>query len=75
MAKLSKGGYDGKGTKVIRNHEELSSLLNSVDSEQWFLEKWIDYNQELSVVISRDLKGKVNIFPLIETFQVNQICD
>ncbi len=75
MAKSSIGGYDGKGTNKINDYRDLSNLLRSVDTKLWFLEKWVDYEQEFSVVISRDKFGKVNIFPLIETFQVNQICD
>ncbi len=75
MAKSSLGGYDGKGTKVIRDYSELRDLLRSVNPKNWFLEKWVDYNLELSLVVSRDLNGEVRTFPLTETYQVNQICD
>ncbi len=75
MAKSSLGGYDGKGTKVIRDYSELKDLLRSVNPKNWFLEKWVDYNLELSLVVSRDLNGEVRTFPLTETYQVNQICD
>ncbi len=75
MAKSSVGGYDGKGTKIINDYKEFHKLLNSVDPKLWFIEKWVNYKQELSLVISRDKFGKVNIFPLVETFQYNQICD
>ncbi len=75
MAKSSLGGYDGKGTKVIRDYTELRNLLRSVNPKNWFLEKWVNYNLELSLVISRDLNGEVRTFPLTETYQVNQICD
>lgn len=75
MAKSSLGGYDGKGTKVIRDYSELRDLLKSVNPKNWFLEKWVDYNLELSLVVSRDLNGVVRTFPLTETYQLNQICD
>ncbi len=75
MAKSSLGGYDGKGTKVIRNYSELRDLLRSVNPKNWFLEKWVDYDLELSLVVSRDLNGEVRTFPITETYQVNQICD
>ena len=75
MAKSSLGGYDGKGTKVIRDYSELRDLLLSVNPKNWFLEKWVDYNLELSLVVSRDLNGEVRTFPITETYQVNQICD
>lgn len=75
MAKSSLGGYDGRGTKIIRDYSELRDLLLSVNPKNWFLEKWVDYNLELSLVVSRDLNGEVRTFPLTETYQVNQICD
>ncbi len=75
MAKSSLGGYDGKGTKVINDYSDLKELLNSVNSKNWFLEKWVDYNIELSLVVSRDLNGQIRTFPITETYQLNQICD
>ncbi|KGG13850.1 Phosphoribosylaminoimidazole carboxylase ATPase subunit [Prochlorococcus sp. SS52] len=75
MAKSSFGGYDGKGTMVINDFSDLKTLLQQVNPKQWFLEKWINYDKELSLVVSRDLFGEVRTFPLVETFQTNQICN
>tara|TARA_Y100001968_G_scaffold67445_1_gene58356 strand:- start:1972 stop:3177 length:1206 start_codon:yes stop_codon:yes gene_type:complete len=75
MAKRSKGGYDGKGTKVIRDSKELNDFLISKRQEEWFLEKWVNYEKELSIVATRDLDGCVRSFPLVETCQSNQVCD
>ena len=75
MAKSSRGGYDGKGTKVIKDFSDLKKLFLSVDPEKWFLEKWIDYEKELSLVLSRNLDGEIRFFPLFETHQYNQVCD
>ncbi len=75
MAKLSNGGYDGKGNKVINNIKELEKLLNSEECDRWFIEKWVPYQKELAIVVSRDRSGRVRSFPLVETCQKNQICD
>ncbi len=75
MAKSSVGGYDGKGTKVINDFSDLKQLFKTVSPKQWFLEKWINYEKELSLVVSRDNYGIVRTFPLSETFQSEQICD
>ncbi len=75
MAKTGRGGYDGKGTKVIQNFKQLKELLLTVDPSNWLLEKWVDYEKELALVISRDLDGKINSFPLTETSQYKQVCD
>lgn len=75
MAKRSKGGYDGKGTKVIRSNKELIDFLNLIEDSDWFFEKWVNYEKELSLVLTRDLEGNIRSFPLVETHQSNQVCD
>ena len=75
MAKSGRGGYDGKGTRVIRDFNSLKNLLETVDVNNWLLEKWVDYDKELALVISRDRNGRINSFPLIETYQFKQVCD
>ena len=75
MAKAAKGGYDGKGTKVIKNLKQLQEFLVIEREEQWMLEKWISFDKELSIVSSRDSKGVVRSFPIVETHQSKQVCD
>ena len=75
MAKAATGGYDGKGTQVIRSVECLAELLRSVDAENWLLEAWVDYEKELALVVSRDQSGRVRALPLVETQQSDQVCD
>ena len=74
MAKAAKGGYDGKGTKIIKNLKQLQEFISS-NEEQWMLEKWVSFDKELSIVSSRDSKGIVRVLPIVETFQSKQVCD
>ncbi len=75
MAKAAKGGYDGKGTKIIKNFKQLEELIEVETDEQWMLEKWVPFEKELSVVSSRDSKGIVRSLPIVETYQTRQVCD
>ena len=75
MAKSNKGGYDGKGNKKIKTKEDLNSFLTEIDSDEWLIEEWIDYKHELALVGSRDNNGNIRVFPVVETFQLNHICD
>jgi len=75
MAKAAKGGYDGKGTKIIRNVKQLQELYEIETDEQWMLEKWVPFDKELSIVSSRDSKGIVRSLPVVETYQSGQVCD
>jgi len=75
MAKSFKGGYDGKGNKKINNSEELRIFISSIESDEWLLEEWIEYENEFALVGSRDFDGRIRLFPMVETFQSNNVCD
>jgi 5-(carboxyamino)imidazole ribonucleotide synthase len=60
--KLRKGGYDGKGVQSLRSAENLGKAF----SEPSVLEKAVDLEKELSVIVSRNAKGEVASFPLVE---------
>ena len=60
--KWGKGGYDGKGVKIISN---LSEAEQSFDSPSVIEEK-IDFQKELSVLVARNEKGEIKTFPLVE---------
>ena len=75
MVKSYKGGYDGKGNTKINSKEELNSFLMETNSDEWLIEEWVDYESELALVGSRDFNGRIRFFPIVETFQKNNICD
>ena len=74
MAKSYKGGYDGKGNKKISCKEELDNFFNSTTSKDWIIEEWIEYEKEVALIGSRDNDGVIRIFPIVETFQANNVC-
>lgn len=58
--KLNKGGYDGRGVKVLKNKSE-----NLFDFPS-FIEEKVDFIKELSVIIARNELGETAIYPMIE---------
>ncbi len=75
MAKSAYGGYDGKGTRVLKDLNGLTQLLRNVNAKEWLIEAWVNYQQELALVASRDQQGRIRTLPLTETHQKNQVCD
>jgi 5-(carboxyamino)imidazole ribonucleotide synthase len=75
MAKAATGGYDGRGTACIHNDQELALLVERVPPEQWLLEEFVAFEQELALVACRDRGGNVRAFPLVQTHQHNRVCD
>lgn len=60
--KLGKEGYDGRGVQVMRSDKDLSKAFD----QPGLLEKLIDFDKELSVIVARNEKGEVKTFPLVE---------
>jgi 5-(carboxyamino)imidazole ribonucleotide synthase len=60
--KLRKGGYDGKGVCKLAN---VHHLQNAFDAPS-VLEKLIDFEKELSVIVARSASGEIKCFPVVE---------
>jgi 5-(carboxyamino)imidazole ribonucleotide synthase len=75
MAKAASGGYDGRGTVVLRHDDDLEQLLDRVEASGWIVEEFVAFEQELAVVAARDAAGEVVLYPLVQTHQHAQVCD
>lgn len=74
MLKTATGGYDGKGQRVIRRPREAAEALRELGGfGEFVLEKFIDFQRELSVVVSRSTTGEVKTFPVAENIHVDKI--
>ncbi|WP_159477447.1 5-(carboxyamino)imidazole ribonucleotide synthase [Chryseobacterium sp. 18068] len=62
VQKMNTGGYDGKGVQVIRTNEDMKNLWIK-DS---VLEKLVDIEKELSVIVAKNENGETQIFPVTE---------
>lgn len=60
--KMRKGGYDGKGVLKIKSENDFVSGFE-VPS---VLEKFVDFEKELSIIAARNENGDVKTFPLVE---------
>ena len=60
--KKTKFGYDGFGVKILNSTEDINSLPDS----EMIIEEVVPFDKELSVIVSRNLEGKVNCFETVE---------
>ncbi|MFN3404590.1 MAG: 5-(carboxyamino)imidazole ribonucleotide synthase [Cytophagaceae bacterium] len=60
--KLGRSGYDGRGVQKIGSAEEVSKALEGKS----LLEKAVDFDKELAVIVSRNEKGEISCFPVVE---------
>jgi 5-(carboxyamino)imidazole ribonucleotide synthase len=60
--KLGKGGYDGKGVQRISSLADQPKGFNAPG----LLEKAVDFEKELAVIVARNANGEIKAFPAVE---------
>lgn len=73
VVKTRLGGYDGKGNYVIECENQIEEGIRKFRGCSLMVEEFIDFQQELSVVVSRDQKGECEIFPIVENVHKDSI--
>jgi 5-(carboxyamino)imidazole ribonucleotide synthase len=72
VAKTPRGGYDGKGVRVVGSAEELADWLDG--SSPILLEERVAFARELAVLVARSPSGQAAAWPVVETVQTDGIC-
>jgi 5-(carboxyamino)imidazole ribonucleotide synthase len=62
VQKLRRDGYDGRGVKLIHSASDLEQAFE----EPSLIEELINFEKELSVIVSRNEDGDVKTFPCVE---------
>lgn len=83
VLKTPRGGYDGKGVLVLdspaeaceRSSEWFEQLPSRTDFSALLAEEKVPFTRELSALVARRESGEVRPWPVVETIQVNSICD
>lgn len=60
--KLGKSGYDGRGVQKLKSVEDLANAF----AEPSVLEKAVDFEKEIAIIVARNEAGEVAIFPPVE---------
>lgn len=60
--KMRKGGYDGKGVQLLKSAADVTKAW----ADPSVLEKAVDLEKELSVIVARNAAGEVKTFPTVE---------
>ena len=72
ILKTPRGGYDGKGVRVIDSLDEAVEWLDEVP--QLLAEEKVDFTRELAVMVGRSPMGQTAVWPVVETWQQNGVC-
>ena len=60
--KLGKEGYDGRGVQLLRTRQDLDKAFDAPG----LLEKLIDFDKEISVIVARNENGEIICYPAVE---------
>ena len=75
VVKTARGGYDGKGVRVVFSGVEVSDWLADLPAgEALLVEEFVEFNRELAQMIARRPSGEVALWPVVETVQSNGVC-
>ncbi|GAE27542.1 phosphoribosylaminoimidazole carboxylase ATPase subunit [Halalkalibacter wakoensis JCM 9140] len=67
VLKTCRGGYDGKGQRVVKDEKELRQAAEElIKHGECVLEAWIPFSLELSVIVTRSRNGETAVFPVSE---------
>ncbi|WP_075201301.1 5-(carboxyamino)imidazole ribonucleotide synthase [Leucobacter japonicus] len=78
VVKTARGGYDGKGVRVISDATEVRDWFTALaeDANGGFLlvEELVDFVRELSQLVARRPSGETRTWPVVETIQRDGVC-
>ncbi|MHC2834670.1 5-(carboxyamino)imidazole ribonucleotide synthase [Bacillus sp. F9_6S_D1_P_5] len=73
VLKTTTGGYDGKGQVVLRSEADVDKARELANAAECILEKWVPFEKEVSVIVTRSVSGETKVFPVAENIHVNNI--
>lgn len=74
VLKTRRHGYDGQGTFILRNAEQFAATVQKLGDCPLLVEEFVPFDRELAVIAARSVAGAIEIYPIVETQQENQIC-
>jgi 5-(carboxyamino)imidazole ribonucleotide synthase len=72
VVKTARGGYDGKGVRVVSTADEVDDWLANGDS--LLAEEVVDFRRELAQLVARRPSGEIVAWPVVESIQRDGVC-
>jgi 5-(carboxyamino)imidazole ribonucleotide synthase len=73
ILKTVRGGYDGKGVWLVRSEAEAAEPFRA--GVPVLAEERVDFRRELAANVVRSPHGQAVSYPVVESIQVNGVCD
>ena len=73
LLKARRDAYDGKGNFKIDSENEIETAYDYFKGQKLMLEKFVPFKMEVSVIASRNTKGEIKTYPLVENIHKKNI--
>jgi len=73
LLKARRDAYDGRGNFKINSEDEIQKAFDYFHGQNLLLEKFIPFKMEVSVIASRNTKGQIKTYPLVENIHEENI--
>lgn len=76
VVKTSRGGYDGKGVRVVTSPDDVADWFAGVAAggPTLLVEEKVPFTRELAVLVARRPSGEVRTWPVVESVQRDGVC-
>lgn len=76
VVKTSRGGYDGKGVRVVSDPQQVAEWFDGVaqGGPALLAEAKVPFSRELAVVVARRPSGDAVTYPVVESVQRDGVC-
>lgn len=76
VVKTSRGGYDGKGVRVVSAPDDVADWFAGVSAggPTLLVEEKVPFARELAVLVARRPSGEVRTWPVVESVQRDGVC-
>ena len=71
VVKTARGGYDGKGVRVVTSGAEVADWF---DDDPLLVEELVEFRRELSQMLARRPSGEIALWPVVESIQRGGVC-
>lgn len=75
VVKTADFGYDGKGQMKIAGAEDLAQASAIFRGRRCVVERWVEFDREISVICARTATGETRTFPASENIHTSHILD
>ena len=73
LLKARRDAYDGRGNFKINSEDDIQKAFDYFKGQKLLLEKFIPFKMEVSVIASRNTKGQIKTYPLVENIHEENI--